>query len=251
MGKIKILFITAILLCCAMRNHAAFRVVIDPYAIEAVTQNTAAQKVIENLHNKRLDSIKVKQEKIKKYTLTMAGIKELYKMTMQNITGFGSESKIYVEIYHNTVEIFMLAPQAIYTLNKLPIYNHLLCINEIQNLILETNQLVAAFVDIVNNGKVKAPMPDYHSATEGGIHNIGQGDGYNFLDRYQRYCLANKILTHLSEIRHKLQAIVFMCNYCNNINNLVFNIDVESWFKFFSAKNAVNQLINDWKGLSS
>jgi hypothetical protein len=40
--------------------------------------NTTAQKLIEDKHNERLDTISAKQKKILQYTATMEGIKELY-----------------------------------------------------------------------------------------------------------------------------------------------------------------------------
>ncbi len=77
----------------AVSTNAQYRVVIDPYCIEAVGQNMATQKAIEGEHNKRLDSIASKQNKLEQYTVSMATIKELYKVTMENISGFGTESK--------------------------------------------------------------------------------------------------------------------------------------------------------------
>jgi hypothetical protein len=61
---------------------------------------TAAQKLIEDKHNERLDTISAKQKKILQYTATMEGIKELYHLTMTNVRGFGEETAYYKEIFH-------------------------------------------------------------------------------------------------------------------------------------------------------
>lgn len=245
MGKLKMLLM-GLALVATSEVSAAWRVVVDPWTTAQVTANTSAQELIEDQHNGRLDSINAKQKKIQAYTSAMATIKELYKFSMQNINGFGMESKLYVGIFNTTVEIFKDIPVVFKTLNKFPGKNHLLCINEINNLVLETNQCAQAFKDIVTNGKVKSPIAKSSYAKE-----ENNGDGYNFLDRYERYVCANKIYTRLREIQYRLEAIVFMCEYCNTFSHMVFNLDVDTWLTYFTAKNAVNGLISDWKGLSS
>ena len=79
----------------------------------------------------------------------------------------------------------------------------------------------------------------------------GEGDGYNFIDRYERLTLANRIYTHLLEIRYKMEAITMMCQYCSDMNNLLLAIDVDSWAAYFTGKNIVEGLINDWEGLGA
>ena len=80
--------------------------VLHPWTTGAVTANAASQEVIESQHNNRLDSINSKQQKLMQYTATMATIKELYKLSMENVSGFGSESQYYVEIGATVAEIF-------------------------------------------------------------------------------------------------------------------------------------------------
>ena len=87
-----------IILVCSFSVSAQYRVVMDPYCLKAVSTNMATQKAIEDEHNKRLDSISSKQNKLEQYTVSMATIKELYKLTMENVTGFGTESRYYIEI---------------------------------------------------------------------------------------------------------------------------------------------------------
>lgn len=83
------------MLLASLNIRAGWRVVIDKKTTATVVSNAASQKIIEDKHNCRLDSIKSKQEKLMQYTATMASIKELYQLSMQNITGFGEESKYY------------------------------------------------------------------------------------------------------------------------------------------------------------
>ena len=65
--------------------------------------------------------------------------------------------------------------------------------------------MIEKFIDIVNNGKV-----DFTEFTSGKTNDkltlllknahLGKGDGYNFLDRYQRLTLANELLAHIIDI---------------------------------------------------
>ena len=88
-------YMIAVVTCiAALTASAQWRVVIDPYCVSQVAANTASQKAIEDQHNKRLDSISAKQNKLEQYTVSMATIKELYKVTMENVSGFGTESKL-------------------------------------------------------------------------------------------------------------------------------------------------------------
>ena len=82
----------AMLLLATLQAFAGWRVVYDPWTTGQVGANTTAQKLIENKHNERLDTISEKQKKILQYTATMEGIKELYHLTMTNVRGFGEES---------------------------------------------------------------------------------------------------------------------------------------------------------------
>ena len=119
------------------------------------------------------------------------------------------------------------------------------------DIVLETESLVKDFVDIVNNGKVQSPIKKSKDVPNVGAPASGQGDGYNFIDRYERLTLANRIYTHLLEIRYKMEAITMMCQYCSDMNNLLLAIDVDSWAAYFTGKNLVEGLINDWEGLGA
>ena len=173
MGKIRLFtLMTAI---CMTVGANAYKVVIDPWTTAAVTANAGSQELIESQHNQRLDSINSKQQKLMQYTATMATIKELYKMSMENVSGFGAESQYYVEIAACAAEIFKDVPVVLKYLGKSPGKNYIICLNEMSNIVLETESLVKDFVDIVNNGKVKLPI-----TKKGGAKNAGEGDGYNF-----------------------------------------------------------------------
>lgn len=131
---------------------------IDKNCLKIVTANTASQKLIEDQHNARLDSIASKKKKVELYSVSMATIKELYKLSMENVKGFGTESRYHKEIGLCAFDIVRNVPELIQTVNKAKFSNKLLCLNELGNVITETQQLVGNFVNIVNNGKVANPL---------------------------------------------------------------------------------------------
>ena len=65
MEKSKLILVMAMLLA-SLNIQAGWRVVIDRKTTAAVVSNAASQKLIEDKHNGRLDSIKSKQEKLMK-----------------------------------------------------------------------------------------------------------------------------------------------------------------------------------------
>ena len=241
MGKLKFTFVALFMLVATQGMFAAWKVVIDKNCIKAVSSNLASQKLIEGQHNQRLDSIAEKKKKVELYTVSMATIKELYKVTMQNVSGFGTESKYYKEIGLCAYDILKDVPVLIKTVNKAKFSNKLLCLNELGNLVTETQQLVGNFVNIVNNAKTQNPLKGQGTAEK-------KSDGYNMLDRYERLSLANSIYSGLLEIRYKVEGMILMAQYAT-ANDLFFAIDPEGWANVVTMKNNVGGLINDWNGL--
>ena len=118
MGKLKNIksgmrvILTAIALFVAsVPTFAGWRIVIDRNCIATVGANLASQKLIEGQHNRRLDSIASKKQKVELYTVSMATIKELYKLSMENISGFGTESLYYKEIGSCAFDILKDVPE--------------------------------------------------------------------------------------------------------------------------------------------
>ena len=157
MAKLKII-VMVMLTVTVTSAKAAWKVVLDPWTTAQVTANTTAQGLIENQHNARLDSMSAKQQKIMQYTTAMETIKELYSISMQNISGFGEETKYYAEIFGLTTDILTAVPQVLDYIGKSPVKNYVLCLSEMSDVVLETEGLVADFVDIVNNGKIQNPL---------------------------------------------------------------------------------------------
>ena len=234
-------FLLTLSLIAAFSVSAQYRVVIDPYCIEAVGQNLATQKAIEGEHNKRLDSIASKQNKLEQYTVSMATIKELYKVTMENISGFGTESKYYTEIGRCALDIVLDVPELVKVVNKAKFANKVLCLNELANVVTQTQQLVGDFVNIVNNARIENPL-------KGQATSEKKSDGYNLLDRYERLTLANRIYSDLMSIRYKIQGMMAMAQYAT-MNDLFFAIDPEGWANVMVMKNQVNGLVLSWNGL--
>ena len=278
------LFALSAVLAVSLTAGAAWRVVSDPWTTAKVAANTASQKVIEEKHNERLDSMSAKQQKIMQYTAAMQTVRELYQLTMENITGFGEETKYYVEICQLTFEIMENVPVVLDYISHSPVRNYVLCISEIADVVTETEGLVADFVDIVNNGKIHNPLKKATTITKcprcsGSLKTIettsedrphvyvcqkcgwntdnindvsaedNVGDGYNLLNRYERLTMANRIYSRLLEIKYSMEVMAFMCQYCNGISDVLYAIDPESWAAWFTGKNIVEGLINDWNSL--
>ena len=246
MGKLKCFSLVCALLVISSAK-AYVKVVIDPWTTEAVTQNTASQGLIEDQHNTRVDSINAKQQKIMQYTAAMQTIKELYVMSMQNVTGFGEETKYYSEIFSATVDIFRNVPVVLGYINSSPVKNYILCVNEMADVVAETQGLVADFINIVNNAKISVPGDS--SITKNIPLQSKKSDGYNFLDRYERLTLANNIYSRLLQIKYKMEVMAMTCQFCNGISDVLFAIDPESWAAYFTGKNIAEGLVNDWNNL--
>lgn len=220
--------------------HAAWRIVFDRNCLKIVMANTASQKLIEEQHNQRVDTIAAKKQKVELYTVSMATMKELYKLSMENISGFGTESLYYKEIGLCALDILRNVPVLVSTVSKAKFSNRLLCLNELGNLVAETQQLVGNFVNIVNNAKFPIRCRDRQLPKK--------DDGYNLLDRYERLTLANSIYTDLNRIRYKVEGMVLMAQYAT-ANDLFFAIDPEGWANVVTMKNHVGNLVQDWNGL--
>lgn len=240
---IKLRFVLSMLLLVIASTpmYAGWKVVIDKNCVKVVTSNTASQKLIEDQHNQRLDSITAKKKKVELYSVSMATIKELYKLTMENVSGFGTESRYYKEIGSCAFDILKDVPELIKTVNQAKFTNKLYCLTELGGLVMETQQLVGNFVNIVNNAKVQNPLKGQGTAEK-------KNDGYNLLDRYERLTLANSIYTGLMEIRYKVEGMMLMAQYAT-VNDLFFAIDPEGWANIVTMKNQVGGLIRDWNGL--
>ena len=241
MERMKHMLFAALLAAVCIQASAGWRVVIDPGCIAAVSSNMASQKLIEDQHNERLDSIASKKKKLELYTVSMATIKEMYKLTMENVNGFGTESRYYKEIGSCAADILLSVPELVSTVSKAKFSNKLLCLTELGSLVTETQQLVADFVNIVNNAKVQNPLKGQATAEK-------KDDGYNLLDRYERLTLANRIYTDLTKIRYKVEGMTLMAQFAT-ANDLFFAIDPEGWADVVTMRNQVDGLINDWNGL--
>ena len=247
----RILIIASLAIFLSMKMTALPKIVYDQKCIEAVGINTAYQNLAETSHNEMIDSIRIKQNSIMKYVTSMESMKELYKMSMQNVRGFGQESVYYRQIIENFSQIPLNTAEAVKAISRNPGINYINSLHEIVNIQAEVVSLIKTFVDIVNNGKI-----DFSAFTSGKNNDqfsvflknahLGQGDGYNFIDRYQRLTLANDILSHLEEVNTRLYQIKCICEYCSTFSNLLYNIDPVTWASFFTGKNIVDNIIHSW-----
>ena len=198
--------------------NAWWRWNIDYWTIMQVGENTAAESGAEGIHNNTLAEQKKKQERIAEYTTAINVIRQLYKQSMQNTGGFGEESRYYQLIGENALYIVTNIPVAVSWLTRTPHINLPLCMNEISNLTMKTEQCIAGFVNIVNNGHVKSPLKDNSLIPGGGGRaSIGKDDGYNFMSRADRMGMANDILEDLVIVRNNLDYIIFLCETNNGL----------------------------------
>lgn len=209
---------------------------IDTKTAALVGETQAAQLAVEEVHNTRLSKIDRLKKKIAGYSATMATLKEAYRATMQNVDGFGAETRIYKEVFSNAVEIAKNIPIALQELRKRP-YSMINCYKDIMDISLEATSAVNTFVNVVNNGRVSMKIKDMDLS--------GTNDGYNFLNRTDRYVIANSVLTNLQEIKYKLEAVIYISRFCNGISDIVYSLDPESWCNFVTMSNQLNMISND------
>jgi hypothetical protein len=249
--NLRIAAVSALLFAFSLPVSAYWKIVLDPWTTAQVSANTTAQSLIENKHNERIDTISAKKKKTLQYTAVMEGIKELYNLSMTNIRGFGEETVYYKEIFLLSADIFSGIPKVMKFITTHPVKNSILCYNELADVAIETEGLIHDFVDIVNDGKINLPnisiirskMPN-----RGGRYSLGSGDGYNFMDRYTRLTLANKIYSRLLEMKYKMDVMVMMCEY-GSWNDAFYTLDPVTWATVFETRYIVDGLIHDWNAL--
>ena len=239
--------LTALLLAVLISTqhaNAYWRWNYDWKTVMQVIANTTAASAVEETHNLTLDEQKKKQERIAEYTTAINVIKQLYKQSMQNTSGFGEESAYYRLIGENALYIVTNIPVAVSWLSKKPHINLPLCLNEISNLTLKTEQCIAGFVNIVNNGHVGSPLKSNSLIPQnGGTANIGQSDGYNFMSREDRMGMANDILEDLVIVRNNLDTLIFLCQTNNGLEDLLMELDPDAWCTAMQMKWSVDDIV--------
>lgn len=213
-----------------------------------VGANTTAASAVEGTHNATLSEQRKKQERIAEYTTAIHLIRQLYKQSMQNTGGYGQESMYYKLIGENALYIVTNIPVAVSWLTKNPAINLPLCLNEISNLTMKTEQCIAGFVNIVNNGHVNSPLKaNSLIPTSGGRANIGKDDGYNFMSRSDRMGMANDVLEDLVIVRNNLDYIIFLCQTNNGLEDLLMEIDPDTWCNAMQMKWSVDEIVRGWE----
>ena len=239
------------MLMATVPADAAWRVNYDWRTAAQVGKNTTAASAVEEAHNVTLDEQRKKQERIAEYTTAIHLIRELYKQSMQNTGGFGQESRYYRLIGENALYIVTNIPVAVSWLTKKPGINLPLCLNEISNLTLKTEQCIAGFVNIVNNGHVTSPLKvNPYIPQKGGTANIGKNDGYNFLSRADRMGMANDILEDLVIVRNNLDTLIFLCQTNNGLDDLLRELDPDTWCSAMQMKWSVDDIVRGWEEFS-
>ena len=251
MERLRMVFIAfAMSLSSHLTAYAQVKEVNDPKTTAAVVANTALEKKMEDEHNEVLDTIKSRKKKIESYTASMTTIKELYKMSMQNVKGFGYETVYYKQMVEEFSKIPDNTARALKAINHSPVVNYINSLDYILNIETHAISLIGTFVDIVNNGKVS--LSDFTSKSKDDKlsqllkdAHLGKGDGYNFLDRSERLTLANSLLYDLRSINIQLEQLTYVCQACG-VAEMLFNLDPISWFKVMDLKYTVESAILQW-----
>ena len=253
MERLRTTLIACVLLAAPLAAGAK-RVVIDKSSITAVGANTALIKKLEDDHNEQLDSIKSRKRKIAAYTASMATIKALYKQSMQNIRGFGTETVYYRQMADEFGKIPLNTARAMKAISRRnPVVNYVNSLNYILNIQIHAVSLVGTFVDIVNNGRVS--LSDFTSKRKDDklselLKNahIGKGDGYNFLDRNERLTLANSLLFDLRQLNYNLEQLVYVSMYCG-VQDMLYNLDPVTWDNYINARYSIEYAVLQWKNV--
>ena len=157
---------------------------LDPKNVAAIAENTSLVVGFEEFHNTDIKGIAKAKKLIEKYASGMAAIKTLYAQSLQNIDGFDQETQIYKDIVFTATDVFKDIPVALVELKKRP-YSAFACTNDMKNLFLEATSAVSVFAKIVTNGKVSIKLKE--------LDPNGSTDGANYLNRNDRYVMANQV----------------------------------------------------------
>lgn len=210
---------------------------IDSKNVAAIAENMSLVVGVEELHNTRIKGIEKSKKLIEKYASGMAAIKTLYAQSLQNIAGFDQETQMYKDIIFTAADIFKNYLIAISELSKRP-YSILATTNDMTNLYLEAQSAVSVFAKIVTNGKVSIKLKE--------LDPYGSTDGDNYLNRNDRYMMANKVLTELTDVKYRLDAILLMTRYCNGISDIVYALDIDTWCNAMYGANIAENIIDDF-----
>ena len=135
MERLRMVFIAfAMSLSSHLTAYAQVKEVNDPKTTAAVVANTALEKKMEDEHNEVLDTIKSRKKKIETYTASMTTIKELYKMSMQNVKGFGHETVYYKQMVEEFSKIPDNTARALKAINHSPVVNYINSLDYILNI---------------------------------------------------------------------------------------------------------------------
>ena len=211
---------------------------VDPKNAAAIAENMSLVVGFEEFHNTDIKGIAKAKKLIEKYASGMAAIKTLYAQSLQNIDGFDQETQIYKDIVFTATDVFKDIPVALVELKKRP-YSAFACTNDMKNLFLEATSAVSVFAKIVTNGKVSIKLKE--------LDPNGSTDEANYLNRNDRYVMANQVLTTLTDIKYRLEAIIYIAQFCNGISDILISLDVDTWYNLVEGEAIANLIIEDYK----
>lgn len=240
---VRMLMIICLALSSALGAFSQVNTNIDVKTLEQVMLNSALQEGVEYLHNEQVDSIKKKQERLLGLATSLAGLKDLFMITLDNARGFGTESGIYRSIVTTSLSIVTRAGQATKAIADSNLAGQAIASIKVYGLLTEAAHLGNLFFNIVTNATVENPLKSKMPGSES-----SRKDGLNLLNRHERLYMALKISMELKKIDHELVMICYYCKY-NSLSALLLNVDRETWVNYHYTNFSAKQLINKWNEL--
>ncbi len=239
----RLMLIVCLALCFSLGAFAQVNTNADVKTLEQLMLNSALQEGVEYLHNEQVDSIKKKQEKLLGLATSLAGMKNLFMMTLENAKGFGTESGIYKSIVATSLSIVTRAGQASKAIMDSNLTGKAIASMKVYGLMTEAAHLGNLFFNIVTNSTVENPLKSKMPGSES-----SKKDELNLLNRHEHLYMALKISMELKKIDHDLVMICYYCKY-NSLSDLLLHVDRETWVNYHYANFTARQLIDKWNGL--
>lgn len=245
MGKLKIFL--AVCLCLFSIGAKAYDFVqfnTDHKTIGMVEANTFTITASMLAQNAIVDSIKNKQLTVEVIQAGMLAILEGLKEANQNVSEFKKSSSYFKQINRTAYNIAQHSIEATELINKSKLVGKANALIKVGSLVTDVIALGNTFVNVVANAKVEHPMKGFASSDL--VSN--KGDGFNFLNRYERMMLYNKILSQLKRIDFQLLCIAWTAK-TSTFRDLVMQLEPTAYGKLINMKWTSQHLVDKWNGL--
>lgn len=214
---------------------------IDAKTGARIISNTAMQTLVEQQHNKTLDSIEATQKKVSFQSMEVMTARQLNLNSQKNSNGFDVETPFYKTIFKLSTDIVARVPKVVSKINKTSWAGKTRMLIEVANMLEDCVALTNDFRNIVTNCKIKPILENQAVNT--------QKDGINLLDRDERVNLAMSIITKLSNIQTKLIRMGYYADYAT-WSDVLYAIDRETWCNVIYGKSLGENIVSEWNALA-